>query len=81
MRFDEIPFTCLCEKEDKKALGFQISHFYGSFSNDIMAVKGLIARLIALSLLVTLVDQLYRKVALCPRRRGSAFVSIKALRI
>ena len=41
VRFDEIPFTCQCEKEDKKGSGFQISHFYGSFSNDIMAVKGL----------------------------------------
>ena len=50
-------------KRRQKALGFQISHFYGSFSNNIMAVKGLISRLIALSLLVTLVDQLYRKVA------------------
>ena len=29
------------EKEDKKAEGFQISPFYGSFSKDIMAVKGL----------------------------------------
>ena len=24
--FDENPFTCLCEKEDIKAQGFQISH-------------------------------------------------------
>ena len=40
VRFDEIPFTCQCEKEDKKGSGFQISHFYGSFSNDIIAVKG-----------------------------------------
>ena len=32
MRFDENPFMCLCGKEDKKAEGFQISHFYGSFS-------------------------------------------------
>ena len=29
------------KKEDKKASGFQIPHFYGSFSNDIMAMKGL----------------------------------------
>ena len=41
MRFDGDPFTCQWEKEDKKADEFQISHFYGSFSNDIMAVKGL----------------------------------------
>ena len=41
MRFDENPFACLCGKEDKKTEGFQISHFYGSFSSDIMAVKGL----------------------------------------
>ena len=27
--------------QTKTAYGFQISHFYGSFSNDIMAVKGL----------------------------------------
>ena len=41
VRFDETPFTCQYEKEDKKTEGFQISHFYGSFSSDIMAVKGL----------------------------------------
>ena len=40
--FDEDPFTCQCEKDDKKAEGFQILHFYWSFSSDIMAVKGLI---------------------------------------
>ena len=41
IRFDENPFTCQCEKEDKKAYGSQISHFYESFLNDIIAVKGL----------------------------------------
>ena len=41
MHFDADPFTCQCEKEGKKAWGFQISHFYGSFSHDTMAVKGL----------------------------------------
>jgi len=41
MRFDENLFTDQCEKEDKKALEFQISRFYWSFSSDIMAVKGL----------------------------------------
>ena len=41
MRFNENPFTYQCKKEDKKAEGFQISHFYWSFSSDIMAVKGL----------------------------------------
>jgi len=30
------------EKKKKKASGFKISLFYWSFSNDIMAVKGLI---------------------------------------
>ena len=40
MYFDENPFTCQCEKEKEKAEGFQISHFYWSFSSDIMAVKG-----------------------------------------
>ena len=29
------------QNEGKKAYGYQISHFYESFSNDIMAVKGL----------------------------------------
>ena len=29
------------KKEDKKAYGLQIWHFYWSFSNDIQAVKGL----------------------------------------
>ena len=42
MRFDDNPFTCQSEKEDKKAEGSQIWHCSGSFSNDIMAVKGLI---------------------------------------
>ena len=41
VRCDENPFTRQCEKEDKKAEGFQISYFSGSYSNDIMAVKGL----------------------------------------
>ena len=31
-RFNENLFTYQCEKEDKKAEGFQISHFYWSFS-------------------------------------------------
>ena len=35
MRFGENPFTCRCKE------GFQISHFYGLFSNDVMAVKRL----------------------------------------
>jgi len=39
--FQCFAFWCQCEKEDKQAEGFQISHFYGSFSNDIMAVKWL----------------------------------------
>ena len=33
-------------KTRQKGLRFQISHFYGSFSNDIMAVKGLIDGLV-----------------------------------
>ena len=41
MHFDENPFTCQCEKEVKQAEKFQIVHFYGSFLNDIMTVKGL----------------------------------------
>ena len=41
MSFDVNPSTCRCEKEDKKAYWFQISHFYGSLSNDIMVMKGL----------------------------------------
>ena len=41
MRFGGDPFTCQCKKEDKKAYGFLISHFYGSLSNDIMAMNGL----------------------------------------
>ena len=41
MRFDENPFTCQYEKENRKTERFQNSHFYGSFSNDVMAVKGL----------------------------------------
>ena len=41
MHFDENSFTCQCKKDDKKAEGFQTSHFYGLFSKDIMAVKEL----------------------------------------
>ena len=41
MPFDGDPVTRQCEKEDKKTQRFQISHFHGSFSNDIMAGKGL----------------------------------------
>ena len=37
------PFTCQREKEDNKAERFQILHFHGSFSNNIMAVKGLMS--------------------------------------
>ena len=35
------PFTCQGEKEDKKGLWVSNLNFYGLFSNDIMAVKGL----------------------------------------
>ena len=41
MRFRQDPFTCQWERENTKAEGVQISHFYGSFSSDILAVKGL----------------------------------------
>ena len=40
MRFDENPLGDSAKTEDKKAEGFQILHFYWSFSSDIMAVKG-----------------------------------------
>ena len=43
MRFDENPFTRWCQKENN-AYGFQIWHFYWSFSSDIIAVKGLTKR-------------------------------------
>ena len=39
--FDEDPFACQCEKEDRNSLEFKIWHFYWSFSSDVMAVKGL----------------------------------------
>ena len=41
MRFDKNSFACWCEKEDEKASGSEIWHFYWPFSSDIMAVKGL----------------------------------------
>ena len=41
LNFDKNSFTCQCETEDKNADGFQILHFYWSFSSDIVAVKGL----------------------------------------
>ena len=34
------------KKETKRLKGFRIVHFYGSFSNDILAVKGLITLMI-----------------------------------
>ena len=34
MLFDKNRFPCLCEKESKKAYGFQILHFYWSFLGD-----------------------------------------------
>ena len=37
----EILSHASAKKEDKKAYGFLISHFYGSLSNDIMAMNGL----------------------------------------
>ena len=40
MSFDENRLTCQCEKENKTAEGFQISHYCWLFSSD-MAVKGL----------------------------------------
>ena len=39
------------KKENKKAEGFQVLHFYWSFSNDIMAVKGLKPSIFAYSAL------------------------------
>ena len=42
MRSDEKPFTCQCEKENKKGLRVSDFTFYWSFSSDVMAVKGLI---------------------------------------
>ena len=48
MHFDENSFTCQCEKDDKKAEGFQTSHFYGLFSKDIMAVKELKIKMVAM---------------------------------
>ena len=42
--FDENLFTCQCDKEKKKAQGFQILHFQWPFLSDIMAVKGLMKR-------------------------------------
>ena len=46
MCIDENPFTCQCEKEDKRAERFEILHYYGSFLKD-MAVKRLINNLIS----------------------------------
>ena len=40
MRFSANPFSCSCEKEDRRLKGF-VSHFYWSFSSDFTAVKGL----------------------------------------
>ena len=42
MRFDENLLQSQCKKENKKAEGFQILHFYWLLSSDIMAVKRLI---------------------------------------
>ena len=45
MCFDETPFTCQWQKEDKNSYGLQILHFYLSFSNGIMVVKLLIPKI------------------------------------
>ena len=41
MHFDENPFTCHCEEEDKKVHVFSVSQFYWLFSSDIVVVKAL----------------------------------------
>ena len=41
MHFDGDPFTCQRKGEDEKADGFQISHFYCSFSSDVVAANAL----------------------------------------
>ena len=41
MGFYEDPSYASAKKKNKKAYEFKISHFHGSFSNDIIAVKGL----------------------------------------
>ena len=51
MRFNENPFTCH-ETENEAAEGFPIWHFYWVFWSDITAVKGLIMKTIALSMIV-----------------------------
>ena len=56
MRFDENPFTCQCEKQDKKDEGFQISRFYWSFSSDIVTVKGLIKIFLLSKILFTVLS-------------------------
>lgn len=48
--FDENPFTCHCEKEDKNAKGFQILQFYWLFLSNIMAVKGLVFDILNLNI-------------------------------
>ena len=58
-RFDENPFTCQCEKEDKKAEGFQISLSYWSFTNDVTAVKGL-------RILISVPDPRSNYIFVCP---------------
>ena len=55
-RFYENPFTCRCEKENKKGLRVKILHFYWSFSSDILAVKGLIVCLVWDAVFVTRAD-------------------------
>ena len=42
LRFPDYPFTCRCKTGNRKAEGFEISHYNWSFSSDIMALKGLI---------------------------------------
>ena len=59
MSFDQNPFTCQRENEDKKAEGFQILQFCGSFSNDIMAAKGLSEKFSVEKILCTLLRTLY----------------------
>ena len=41
VRFDENPFTCQREKEDRNSYGFELLHCYWSLSSDNVEVKGL----------------------------------------
>ena len=79
VRLDENPFTCQCEKESKMAPGFQISHFYWSFSRDFRAVKQLKCQAVVCSNLTEFIHMIILVWLLRTADSVSNFLSVKTM--